>query len=138
MVVPDVEVAFALFQRTNGVLPLVDVVDAIAVGEATTWETHELGFEVGDGLRQVGTQAVLPSSESFLGKQADEVDGYLALLFGSDDQTSFGRGARASHFHFLLLPFFGGVDGCTAHTLALFINDLDAQLLLAAFRKFGP
>ena len=53
VVTPDVEVGLSVLQRTHGVVPVVDVVETLAVTHAPAGETHELGLQVGDGLGKV-------------------------------------------------------------------------------------
>ena len=50
MIAPDIEVGFAVLKWTYGVVPMVDIVEALTMAHATAWETDELGLQVGDDL----------------------------------------------------------------------------------------
>ena len=80
MVAPDVEVRLAILQRAYGVVPMVDILKALAMTHAATGEAHELRLQVGNHLCQVFSQTVLSVLERLLREETDEVDARCGLL----------------------------------------------------------
>ena len=69
MVVPDVAQGFAGFQRTDGVLPFVDIAQTVAVRNTTARKADKTGMNVGNHLSQVFSKAVFTPHECILWKQ---------------------------------------------------------------------
>ena len=90
VVVPDVEVGLAVLQRSHGVVPVVDVVDAVAVAHAAARETDEFRLQVGDGLCQVFAQTVFTAFEGVLREEAYQVYRGGALLLRCHQQAGMG------------------------------------------------
>ena len=66
MISPQIAQRLAGLQRTDGALPVVDVVNAVAMGHTAAGETHKTRMQVGQRLGQVGTKSVLTSLERLL------------------------------------------------------------------------
>ena len=58
MIVPDIEVGLTLPQFSDGSLPVVDIIDAVAMRGTSARESHEAGLQVGNGLCKILAKAV--------------------------------------------------------------------------------
>ena len=81
---------YALLDGADGFLPMVDVIDAVAVDETAAREAHELRLEVCDDLRKVGAEAIGAVVKGFLRKKGNHVEGDLARPPGEHDETGSG------------------------------------------------
>ena len=61
MVVPNITATLALFYRTDGILPVVDIVDAVAMRKTTAWESDEGWLQGCDGFSQIFAESILVS-----------------------------------------------------------------------------
>ena len=87
VVPPDVRLAAALLERADGVLPAVQVAEAVAMDEAAAGKAHEPGLQVGDCLGEVGAQAVRPVLEGLLREQRNHVEPDAAAGLGQHDEA---------------------------------------------------
>ena len=92
MVIPNVEIGFAVLQRTHGVRPMIDIIDAIAMAHASTREAHELRMQTGNCLSQVAAQSVLTSFECVLREERNHVDRRTSFLQWHQSEPCLGGG----------------------------------------------
>ena len=74
MIVPDVVVWLTLPEVTYGSLPVIDIIDAVAVSGTSARETHEARLQVGDSLCKVLAKAVGASLICILWEERNEVE----------------------------------------------------------------
>ena len=98
-VVGDAVVEFA-----HGVVPVVNIVEPLAVAHASSWKTDKLRLQVGNGLRHIGPQSVFAMHESVFGKEAHHIDGKSALFRGCDAQLRVCGATTGFHRCFQLFP----------------------------------
>ena len=77
---PDIVVALPLPQVSDGGLPVVYVVDAIAMRGTSTGEADETGLQVCNGLGKILAQTVAVTLVCVLGEERYEVQMQLSLL----------------------------------------------------------
>ena len=143
VVVPDVFVGFALPERTDGLVPAVDIVESLAVAHATAGETHELGMQGGDGLSQVFAQSVLAPFKRRLREEAHHVNGSLALVKGNDDKLCTAVGTRRREHSLIAAPALalalqrglrngGAVAGAQLYAEALLATHKHGEVIVPA------
>jgi hypothetical protein len=68
------------------------VVESVAVDEAAAGEADELRLQVGDGLREIGAEAVFAALEGVLGEEGNLIEGDQAGLLREHDEAGVGDG----------------------------------------------
>ena len=104
VIVPDVEVRLALFQRPYGVVPVVDVRQPLSVTHAAPWEPHELRLQRRDGLRQILAQSVLAAHEGLLREETHHVDARPLRLQAYQSQSRLVTGHLRRERRLVALP----------------------------------
>ncbi len=108
MVAPEVTQRLALMEFADGALPVVDVVDAVAMRHASTGEAHEARMEVGKRLGEVGTQSVAATVEGGAREERNHVYIVCRRSLGLDGEVGSG-GVGVGRKHRLQLgPRLGG------------------------------
>ena len=88
MVAPEIAQRLARLKRTDGALPVVDVVDTVAVGHAAAGKAHETRMEVGERLRQIGAEAVAAPLEGIAREERDQVEMQLVGSRGDEHKPA--------------------------------------------------
>ena len=104
MIAPDIEVGLTVLERTNGVVPVIDVLHSLSMTHTATREAHELGLEIGDDLCEVLTKTVLTAHEGFLWEEADDVDTCLLVLQSCNGETSLLTSLGGLQHSLVFLP----------------------------------
>src|ERR1700744_354168 len=78
---PDGLHHFATFQWPDGMFPLVAVDDLVAFDDTAAGKTEKAGFEVGQFLDEVGTQAAFAVFPGIGREQTNPIDIQLASSF---------------------------------------------------------
>ena len=104
MIAPDVKVGLTVLQWSDGMVPVVDIVQTLSMAHATTRESYEFGFKVGDDLCQILTKPVLTVHECLLREQTHHIDAALVFLQSCDGQTSLAAGLLSRKHCLILLP----------------------------------
>ena len=65
-------------------VPVVDVINAVAMAHTSSGEAHKLGMQISDGLRQVGTHTVLSMAEGIVWKEAHDIHMHLCVAGGNE------------------------------------------------------
>ena len=84
MVAPQVEVVRPMLHRSDGAIPVVHVIHAETVGDASAREAHEPRVQIGKGLHQVRTEVLEPPIRGARLK-GDEIEIHNA--FGPEAQS---------------------------------------------------
>jgi hypothetical protein len=71
---------------------LVNVVETVAVNKAAARKTHELGMQIGNGLGEVGTEAIRMMVKSIFRKQRNHVHGDPSFPRRQHRQSGIGIG----------------------------------------------
>ena len=77
MVSPNVALRFPGFQRADCLFPIINVMQTVTVSKTTARETHELRFQIGQGLSQISPQAVLAPLKRLLREKRNHVQSHL-------------------------------------------------------------
>ena len=107
MVVPDVEVGLTTLEWPHRMIPMVDVLQTLAMTHTATRETHELRMQVGNNLGEVLSQAVLTAHKGLLWEKRHHIDTYTGHLLGDDDQTTLLVAGFSLEYRRELLPVGG-------------------------------
>ena len=119
MIVPDIEVRLAFPQVSYGSLPMVDIVDTVAVRGTSARKTYEARLQVGNGLGKVLAKAVGVTLVSVLREKRDEVQFKLSHLLGLNDEGSILCVADRCEDCLLLSPLLGCSNDGRCQTLAI-------------------
>ncbi|MCR6657037.1 MAG: hypothetical protein NVV63_14780 [Opitutus sp.] len=98
--VPAIDEQFALFNRTDGFLPLIAQFEPAALDDAATGKAEEAGLHVGERLHHVGAQTALAVLPGVARKERNEIDVDLAASGKHQTQarTCFGVSRRKRDF----------------------------------------
>ena len=69
MVTPKIKIGLALFEFTNGMLPIIDIIHTVSVSHTSSGKTYKTRFNIGYHLCQIFAQSVLAVPKCFLWKQ---------------------------------------------------------------------
>jgi len=81
------------------------------VDQAAPREPDEPGFQGGNGLRQVGTQAIGPVPEGLPREKGDHIHGQRAFASKENLQPGIRGITRGDQFNRMFLPLAGGLAG---------------------------
>ena len=132
VVVPDVEVRLTLPQLTHCGLPVVDVVNAVAVAHAAAGEAHELRTQVRQLLGQIPAQTVFTTLVGVHGEEAHHVEVILSGFDGFHNETPVGGTAGDLQHGFLLCPFRAGAECGHCECCPFLIRQAHFHLALAS------
>ena len=106
VIVPQVAHRLAALQRTDGLFPAVDVADTVTMGYTTAREPYKAWMQIGQGLCQVGTQAILPSLEGVAREERNQIHRIGTPVFGNQIELRLIRIGCRDQLCCLLLPGF--------------------------------
>ena len=125
---PEVTKRLARLKRTDGALPVVDVVDTVAVGHAAAGKAHEARMEVGERLRQVGAEAVAAPLEGVAREERNHVEMQLVGCRRDEHKPAAGGGFRRRKRGLVLLPSFSlGRERSGGENVAERVAQFDAE-----------
>ena len=103
VIVPYILVGHPVLPRSHGMVPMVDIVNALAMTHTASREPYELRFQRGYCLGKVFAQSM--SLVSVMREQRYHVQGYLGIFLSHNDQ------AAVLHLSAIELCAFLGISG---------------------------
>ena len=137
MIIPDVALRLAGLERADGLFPVIDIVQSVAMGGTPAGEAHELGLHVGQGLCQVRPHAVLAALECVLREERDQVEPHFSFTQRLHlDGSLVGIRPGLEHGGHLLPFLLGCLQRGLRHHLPV-LHEAHAYLSTFAFQLFG-